>query len=151
MRRILVIHTTRDGAVDDRIEAISKRPALADYTFHHAFIFVKGDISGLGDLKPSEFIQQNVLKIFNRLHQELQSTSPDVVLLHTGLAFSFAPQAIVSIFSRLKEENQQVRFGIQGGSVFDKVLAMEGIEFADRVFRLFDFGDDIEGLAKLVF
>jgi hypothetical protein len=75
MRRILVIHSTSDQGVDDRIAAMAKKPELAECEFHHLTFIRPEDAEELSQLKPSEFLRLNESKIFQRIEAQIKAKS----------------------------------------------------------------------------
>jgi hypothetical protein len=147
MRRILVVHSTSDPAVDDRISAMAKRPELAEYELHHATFIRPEDEAELSQVKPSEFLRRNELRILSRLDRQIQSTKSDLIILHSGIAFSIAPEAILSIFSELKTKHPQLKFGIQQNVIFDDML----VRFPSQIEKIFDRSPEITDLVKVMF
>lgn len=151
MRRILVVHSTSDPGVDDRIAAMAKKPELAECEFHHATFIRPEDAEELSRLKPSEFLRQNEPKLFRRINGQIEAEKPEMVVLHSGIAFSIAPQTVMSIFSELKGSHPQLTFGIQENATFDRVLESQGFLFALKIDEIFDRGSEIKNLVKLMF
>jgi hypothetical protein len=147
MRRILVVHSTSDPSVDDRISAMAWKPELAEYELHHATFIRPEDAEELSRQKPSEFLHSNELKILRRLEREIEAKKPELVVLHSGLAFSIAPQTILSIFSELKRSHPEMEFGIQENAVLDEMLA----RFPRQIDAVFDRGPEIKNIVKFMF
>jgi hypothetical protein len=151
MRRILVVHSTSDPAVDDRISAMAKKPELAECEFRHATFIRPEDGEELSRLKPSQFLQLNELRIFRRIELEIEATKPELVVLHSGVAFSIAPQTVMSIFSALKDIHPQLKFGIQENVILDHLIESQGIRFTRQIDEVFDRGPEIKNIVKLMF
>ena len=147
MRRILVVHSTSDPAVDDRISAMAKKSELAGYELHHATFFRPEDEHELSQIKPSEFLRRNELRILSRLDRQIAATKSDLIILHSGIAFSIAPETILSIFSELKTKHPERKFGIQRNVIFDDML----VRFPRQIEGIFDQSPEITNLVKAMF
>lgn len=151
MQRILVVHSTSDPGVDDRIAAMVKKPELAGYELHHAYFIRPEDGPELSRLKPSEFLSQNEMRILGRIEREINATKSELVVLHSGIALSIAPQSVMTIFSELKSRQPQLRFAIQQNALLDQLLESQSSHFASQIDEIFDRGPQISNLVKLMF
>jgi hypothetical protein len=151
MRRILVIHSTSDPGVDDRIAAMAKNPELVECEFHHLTFIRPEDAEELSQLKPSEFLRHNESKIFQRIEAQIKAEKPEMVVLHSGVAFSIAPQTVISIFSMLKSRHPQLKFAIQENVILNHLLESQGGHFTRQIDEIFDRGPEIKNIVKLMF
>jgi hypothetical protein len=151
MRQILVIHSTSDPGVDDRIAAMAKKPELAECEFHHATFIRPVDADELSRLKPSEFLQLNESKLFQRIEAQIKAEKPEMVVLHSGIVFSIAPQTVISIFSMLKSRHPQLKFAIQQNVILNHLLESQGSHFTRQIDEIFDRDPEIENIVKFMF
>lgn len=151
MRSILVIHTTQDDSVLDRIRTMELNPDLRDVTLHHTFFFTPEDSAALCLLKPQEFLEHNEYALVRRFHQLIASSNADIIVLHTGVAFYIAPFTVLSIFETLKNINPARTFAIQRGQMYSNVVAAEGPAITRKVAQIFSTTPELEELAHLLF
>jgi hypothetical protein len=151
MRRILVVHSTSDPGVDDRIAAMAKKPELAECEFHHETFIRPEDEEELSQLKPSEFLQRNEPKIFQRIEARVKAEKPEMVVLHSGVAFSIAPQTVMSIFSMLKSRHPQLKFAVQENVILNHLLESQGGYFTRQIDEIFDRSPEIKNIINLMF
>ncbi len=154
IKRVLAVHSLRDHTVEDRIRALAGRPGLQGIDIRHAFIFGPEEERTRSEdlsLKPFEIINKNERRIFSRLADEITAASPDLCVLHTGVAFHFSPRVIMSIFSNLKRRHPSVLFGIQEGGGLTATLKKEGSWLTGEIDRIFDQAEGTKRLVALLF
>jgi hypothetical protein len=151
IHRILITHSTQDPAVDDRIAAIAKNPALANNEFHHTYFITPQDEEALSIQRPQDFLRENEPRLALKFEREIEINSIDLLVLHSGVAFYIAPQTVLSIFETLKDKHPQLKLGLQKGFFLDQVLNSEGPAFANRLDTIFDQAPEIQSIIKLLF
>jgi hypothetical protein len=154
MRRILVIHSTSDSSVDDRIARMAAKPELAAYEFHHIYFFLPEfarEMEFDTRIKPGEFLDQNQLRILQRMTRQIETTQAEMIVLHTGIAFTIAPLAVLNILAELKSRFPQLRFAIQEGPALEGMLSAESTRFGDQVQRIFDRSPETQNILKHMF
>ena len=155
MRRILVIPSTSDSGVEDRIARMAAKPELAVYEFQHIYFFLPEYAQELelptSSIKPGEFLDQNQLRILQRMTQQVEITHAEMIVMHTGIAFTMAPLAVLNIISKLKSRFPQMKFAIQEGPALESTLAAEGPRFTDQVRQIFDRSPETQEILKYMF
>jgi archaellum biogenesis protein FlaJ (TadC family) len=154
MGRILVIHSTSDSNVDDRIVRMAAKPELTAYEFKHIYFFLPEyaqEIEKSSKIRPGEFLDQYQSRILQRMTQQIEFTQPEMIVLHTGIAFTMAPIAVLNILSGLKSRFPQLKFAIQEGKVLEGTLSAEGPRFADQVRQIFDRSPETQDILKHMF
>lgn len=154
MVNVLLLHSVDDDSAQSRIRAIEARPGLEDYRFHHLFIFTPEDGEAMmrePSLKPSELLERNQEAIFGRLADWIGNFKPDLFLLHTGVAFTVAPDVILSVVSRLRRQFPALNFGIQEGFAFRQTVNAEGPSFAYRIDQMFTRSPELTDLMAKLF
>jgi hypothetical protein len=151
MREVLVIHSTSDLAVDDRITAMAKKPELAGCHLSHAYFILPQDGPAMRDIKPGEFLKQNRGRIVERFAKQIEETKSELVVLHSGIAFWMAPQTVLDIFMILRRRFPDLKFGIQDNSLRTSVIEEQGRLFQHEIEQLFDFSSETTDLIKLMF
>lgn len=139
--RVLLVYSTTDAITEDHIQAVKTRAAVLGLELQHTSIFTAGDaseFSGANAPKPSEWIKKNESKILGRLSQRIREMSPEYLLLHTGIAFLFAPQTILSVISDLKSSYPSVVLGIQRSKTLKLTIEESAPSVASDIAKLFD-------------
>lgn len=151
VQSILVIHSTLDDSVRDRIRAMELNADLRDFQLHHTYFFTPSDATALSLMKPQEFLAHNEFALTRRFHQLIASTNPDLVVLHTGVAFYIAPFTVLSIFETLKRTNPGRTFAIQKGHMYTNVIASEGPAVSRNVRQIFDQTPEVQDVVDRLF
>jgi len=148
VRSVLVIHSTQDESVDDRIRAMANDPELKNVSWHHTYFILRGDGEAFSSMRPPEFLEQNQDVILRRFSDLAESANPDLIVLHTGVAFYIAPSTVLSIMHSLKQKFPGPTFAIQKGRMFSNVLTSRDhnvryeVNFA--VNRIFDQSPEVQ-------
>jgi hypothetical protein len=151
MQRILVVHSTHDTGVDKRIELMARNPQLSGLDFHHVYFILPSDEEAMKTMKPQELLKRNEHAIRLRLQRQIEMTAPDLVVLHTGVVFSFSPEVILRIFGRLKSDNPQLLFAIQKGTIYDQVSPTLGPYFSSSIDLTFDKTPEVQAIVDRMF
>ena len=151
MRSILVIHTTQDESVHDRIRAMELNPDLRDLRIYHTFLFTPADADALRLVSPHEFLEHHEFALTRRFHLNIACANPDLVVLDTGVGFCIAPYTVLSIIETLKKTNPRRTFAIQKGQMYFNVLAAEGATLSRKVHQLFNETPELQDLVERLF
>ncbi len=151
MQRILVVHSTQDSGVDNRIELMARNPQLSGFDFQHAYFILPSDEDALRIMKPRELLENNQRVIGLRLQEQIDSFAPDLVVLHTGIAFYIATQVVLRIFDRLKRDNPQLVFALQKGTMYDQVAPTLGSDFISIIELTFAKTPDVQAIVDRMF
>ncbi len=148
MRRILVIHSTSDPGVEDRIARMAAKPELAAYQFQHIYFFLpeyarqaERDMR----VRPGEFLEENQASIRQRMTRQIEVTEPEMIVVHNGIAFTMAPMAVLNIISELKARFPQMKFAMQDGPALADTL------FANQIQQIFDLSPETQEIVKSMF
>ena len=150
--RVLLVHSTTDSITDDRILAIKSRVESMNLDVRHFSIFWTEDakeFSGEAGVKPSQWIKNNQEKILRRLTETVDRVGPEYLLLHTGMAFTFAPETILNVLSELKRQFPGIVFGIQRSKTLQMTLReASSASIQIRIGSLFDHSPRTEDLLQ---
>jgi hypothetical protein len=158
--RILVVHSTIDESTDRRIWSMQSRADALGIELSHlsilgedyAAIVAEGyPTTSFPENKPSTWIRNHERLILERLSALIRKASPDYLLLHTGVAFMFAPETILRIIAALKSRHPDLICGIQPGKTLDMTIGESPASVASDIDRLFDQSPRTRELVEALF
>lgn len=99
--RVLVIFSWDDDISKRRQARVRHDPRLESYDFHQGFALPS----------PSKLPESN--ELFQEISTAIETTKPEVLLIHTGAAYDRSPQAFADALRRIRETYPILRLGYQ--------------------------------------
>ncbi len=137
-QRILVLQSVLDGATLHRKKRMDQSPFLQGYMFRHFYV--------LRNVRQPTLDQAD---LFERLATDIADFKPDIVIVHTGLAFRYFPKQIIATLRSIKTKFPNLRIAIQQHhSKLSERLSVQEIAHLEDIF---DDSDEARDLINNIF
>lgn len=136
--RVLFIESIVDDDVKERHDILNNSPRFSDYIFKFF------------SASPFVWLKDNSNELLNELRKKIDIFRPDIVFMHTGMAWRDNPQLLSDTFCQLKTVYPDLKFAIENSVEYAKGDRLFIYSTGEIKWSVFDQDDEVIKLEKLL-
>lgn len=171
-KRVLILHSFKDGGYEARLQQIANNPSLDGISFRHCCVIDRDrpsaripEIDRLADQGKHNEADQLIKEVVKEevgplLEEQITEIDPEVVIIHGGTIFDAVTGACLTMIIDLMKKHPGLPFALEGKSEwlirrtgktyhsFERRAAINQIRWVEKNFI---DDDEVEEIIKAVF